>query len=104
MKEVKEGRYVGPYPIDKPSFEYFIQSPIGLVPKDHGKDVHLIFHLSYPKMGKSVNSETLPELCMVSYPKFDEAIRLCLKEGKSCHIARSDMKSTFRGLGIKPEH
>ena len=34
MKEVKEGRYAGPF--KEIPYDYFIQSPIGLVPKDHG--------------------------------------------------------------------
>ena len=59
MKEVKLGRYAGPFEIIP--FEYYIQSPIGLVPKDNGKDVRLIFHLSYPRnSGKSVN-ENIPK-------------------------------------------
>ena len=39
----------------------------------------------------------------MKYPDFNEAIQLCLKGGKGCHIAKSDMKSAFRNLGIKPE-
>ena len=35
MKEVKENRYAGPF--ENVPFENFIQSPIGLVPKDGGK-------------------------------------------------------------------
>ena len=45
MAEVKLGRYAGPF--EKPPFEFFIQSPIGLVLKDGGKKTRLIFHLSY---------------------------------------------------------
>ena len=44
MKEVKAKRVVGPY--DKPPFENYIQSPVGLVPKAGGK-TWMIFHLSY---------------------------------------------------------
>ena len=33
-KVVKEGRYAGPF--KEIPYDYFIQSPIGLVPKDHG--------------------------------------------------------------------
>ena len=51
MKEVKLGRYAGPY--EQPPFKDFIQSPVGLVPKDGGSDTRLIFHLSYPRSGKS---------------------------------------------------
>ena len=102
MKEVKEGRYAGPYEV--PPFDYFIQSPIGLVPKDGGKATRLIFHLSYPRDGDSVNSSTPPEICKVKYVEFDDAIRRCLEEGKSCHISRSDMKAAFRNLGIAKRH
>ena len=34
MKEVKKKRYPGPF--EKVPYEHFIQSPIGLVPKDSG--------------------------------------------------------------------
>ena len=66
MKEAKLRRYVGPYLKNQIPFENFIQSPIGLVPKDGGKDVRLIFHLSYPKNGDSVNSNTPPENAQLS--------------------------------------
>ena len=63
MKEVSLGRYAGPY--DEPPFEHFAQSPIGLVPKDKGKKTRLIFHLSYPRNGDSVNSGIPKESCTV---------------------------------------
>ena len=65
MKEVKEGRYAGPF--EKLPFENYIQS--------HTK-----------------------------YPDFNDAIQLCLKQGKGCHIAKSDMQSAFRNLGISKKH
>ena len=103
MKEVKEKRYAGPFAMI--SVEYYIQSPIGLVPKDGGKSTRLIFHLSYPRgTGTSVNANTPAELCTVKYPDFNEAIQLCLKYGKACHIGKSDMQSAFRNLGIKRKH
>ena len=99
MKEVKEGRYAGPF--ETIPFDNYIQSPIGLVPKDGGKDTRLIFHLSYPRGRKlSVNDNTPEELCKVKYPDFNEAIQLCIQAGVFCHIAKSDMKSAFRNLGI----
>ena len=103
MKEVKENRYAGPF--KEIPFNSYIQSPIGLVPKDNGKDTRLIFHLSYPRgKGLSVNENTPPELCKVKYPDFHEAIQLCIVEGRGCHIAKSDMKSAFRNLGIKKKY
>ena len=107
MKEVKLKRYAGPYR-DRPPFEYYIQSPIGLVPKDNGKDTQLIFHLSYPRsganLGSSVNSNTPKHLATVSYKDFDDAIRRCLEEGKNCKLSQSDVKSAFRVVGIAPKY
>ena len=105
MKEVKLGRYAGPF--KEPPFKNYIQSPIGLVPKDGGTDTRLIFHLSYPRSTKeklSVNANTPAELCKVKYPDFSKAIQLCIKEGIGCNISRSDMKSAFRNLGILRKH
>ena len=57
MKEAGLKCFVGPY--SKVPFKFFKQSPIGLVPKDHGKDVRLIFHLSYPHDDQtSINANT----------------------------------------------
>lgn len=47
MKEVKAKRYMGPFDIIAYD-DCFIQSPIGLVPKDNGVNTRLIFHLSHP--------------------------------------------------------
>ena len=100
---MKEKRYAGPF--EKIPFNHYIQSPLGLVPKDGGKDVRLIFHLSYPRYkNRSVNANTPSHLCTVKYPDFNEAIQLCIREGKFRHIAKSDMKSAFRNLGIKRKH
>ena len=102
MKEVKEERYAGPF--ENIPFEHFIQSPIGLVPKDNGKDTRLIFHLSYPRgKGTSVNANTPKEKCKVKYPDFNEAIQLCINEGRNCEIAKSDMKSAFRNMGMRKQ-
>ena len=99
MTEVKAGRYAGPF--EEVPFEFYIQSPIGLVPKDKGKKTRLIFHLSFPKDGESVNSGIPVDLCKVTYPDFSEAIRMCLKAGKSCFIAKSDMSMAFRNVPLK---
>ena len=94
MTEVKAKRYAGPY--DKVPYKFFMQSPIGLVPKNKGRKTRLIFHLSYPKDGDSVNSGIPEKLCKVKYPEFDQAIRMCLEAGISCSIAKSDMSMAFR--------
>ena len=100
MKEVKCKRYAGPF--KGIPYEFFIQSPIGLVPKDGGKSTRLIFHLSHPrKTGKSVNANIPTVYCSVSYPDFMEAVQLCMKEGVNCKMSKSDMSSAFRNLGMK---
>ena len=95
------GRFAGPY--KNPPFEYFVQSPIGLVPKDKGLKARLIFHLSYPRTGDSVNSGIPKEKCSVKYPDFDEAVALCVKEGVGCCIGKSDMSSAFRHVPLRKD-
>ena len=102
MAEVKLGRYAGPY-VHVP-FEHFIQSPVGLVPKDQGRKTRLIFHLSHPKGGTtSVNHNTPEEYTSVEYPQFDEAVRLCIQAGPNCYMAKSDLISAFRILCLHPK-
>ena len=70
MKEVKEKRYAGPF--KEIPFKNYIQSPIGLVPKDGGKKTRLIFHLSHPRnsdKGTSINNSTPRELTTVPIPR-----------------------------------
>ena len=103
MKEVREKRYAGPF--KKPPFKFFIQSPIGLVPKDNGRETRLIFHLSYQKDGvSSVNANTPQDICKVKYCDFDMAVKRCIEEGRFCYISKSDMKSAFCNLRIKKKH
>ena len=99
MDEVRAKRYAGPY--SQVPFNHYIQSPVGLVPKQSGKP-RLIFHLSYPRnTGLSVNENTDPTLTSVSYAEFDDAVKLCLRAGKGCFAAKADGMSAFRQLGIR---
>ena len=104
MKEVKVKCYAGPF-AEIPFSNDFIQSHIGLVAKDNGKDFRLIFHLSYPRNNRhSVNTNTPVEDCWVKYMEFNQAICLCSAEGICCKISKSDMKSAFCHLGISPRY
>ena len=99
MKEVKAKHYAGPF--EEIPYSTYIQSPVGLVPKDNGKSVRLIFHLSHPRRSHeqiSVNANTPRDLCRVQYPDFSKAISLYLKAGKSCFLSKSDMTSAFRNV------
>ena len=53
MKEVKEDRYAGPF--EKIPFDNYIQSPIGLVPKDGGKDTRFDFSPILPKRKRHIS-------------------------------------------------
>ena len=105
MKEVEARRYAGPY--KEIPFDSYIQSPIGLVPKDNGAKTRLIFHLSYPRNNESktsVNAATPEEMKKVKYKQFDDAIRLCMRLGRGCKIAKSDMSAAFRHFAILMKH
>ena len=74
MKEVKLKRYAGPFK-NIPFEEDFIQSLLGLVPKDNRTDMRLIFHLSHSRKcvngeSMSVNGNTPGHLCKVKIPRF----------------------------------
>ena len=100
MKEVQLKRYAGPF--NQIPFEYYIQSPLGLVPKDNGTKTRLIFHLSYPKGTQfSVNANTPEHLTKVNYPQFEDAVKLCAKLGPLCEAAKSDLTAAFRQICLK---
>ena len=50
-----------------------------------------------------MNANTPEELYKVTYRAFDEAIQLCMQEGKNCNIGHSDAESAFRNLCMRPE-
>ena len=100
MKEVKLGRYAGPF--ETIPYQNYIQSPIGLIPKHEPGETWLIFHLSHPR-GDSVNSNMPKKMTSVKYKDLDNAIRLCREVGIGCYIAKTDFKSALRVLPIKPE-
>ena len=48
---------------------------------DKGKDTQLLFHsTSYPKKGKSANSEMPQSKCSIKYPDFYDVIQRCMEE------------------------
>ena len=98
MTEVKAKRYAGPF--KRIPFRYYIQSPIGFMPKDKGKKTRIIFHLSDPKKGQSVNSSIHEDLCSVSYPDLMDAVAICLEAGEGCYCKKSDMSMGFRNIPI----
>ena len=100
MEEVGEKRFARPFE-QIPFKDSFIQSPIGLVPKDGGKKTRLIFHLSHPRSGGSVNAGIPVDLCKVRYPEFDQAVKMCIEAGENCMMGKSDMALAFRHVPLK---
>ena len=92
MSEVRDKHFAGPFKKEQLPFISFIQSRIGLVPKDNGTKTRLIFHLSFPKCTEhSVNANIPKEKCTVKYNDFDQAMVRCIEEEISCKIGKSDM-------------
>ena len=128
MKEIKLGRLAGPYHEEDIPFKYFVQSPIGLVPKA-GNQTRLIFHLSYnfgpEENQQSVNHYIPKQWCSVKYRDLDYAVDTCLKliqveeERRSnlgifermitehittsIYFSKSDLESAFHSLPILPQ-
>ena len=104
MKEVALGRVAGPFN-DIP-FESYIQSPIGLVPKDNGTQTRLIFHLSYEfPDDRSVNYYIPDELCSVKYQDLDAAVAMCLclagNDATPVHMSKTDGKKHFQSVATQ---
>ena len=111
MKEVKLKRYAGPFAYEDIPFNNLMQSPIGLVPKDGGRQTRLIFHLSYDfgPNNRSLNHYTPEELCRVRYRDLDHAIANCIRLLKKANkrttlfYGKSDVHSAFRLVPLLPE-
>lgn len=99
-KELAASRLAGPF--DKPPFQQFWVSPLGVVPKKVPGEFRLIHHLSYPH-GASVNDGIHHEHSTVSYSTIDDAIKLIKQLGPGCFMAKTDIKNAFRLLPIRPQ-
>ena len=101
MKEVSLHRFTGPFKTIP--FANFVQSPVGLVDEVNNQ-TRLIFHLSYNfKDFKSINHYTRKELSSIKYRDLDHAVEICCSIGEGCHMAKSDLKSVFRYLPVRPQ-
>lgn len=97
-EEVSLGRILGPFKV-RPIATLRV-NPVGLVPKNTG-GFRLITHLSFPN-ALSVNDFISEEYCHVQYSKFDNAVAILQRLGKSAHMAKSDIKSAFNLCPIWP--
>ena len=108
MKEVRAGPMAGPY--EKIPYGYYVQSPLGLVPKANGQ-TRMIFHLSFDfdeEVNRSINFYTPYEICSVKYKDLDHAVRNCIQLITSrngtvqIHFAKSNLKNAFRLAPVSP--
>ena len=99
-KEIKLNRLLGP--LQESPFQNPVYSPLGIVPKKVKGEFRVIHHLSYP-VGTSINDGIPKSESTVHYTSISEAIRLIVKSGNNCYLAKSDIQSAFRIIPISPK-
>lgn len=100
QKELSAGRIQGPFLI--PPYKEYVVSPIGLQPKKQPGEFRVIHHLSYPH-GRSINSGIPCELSSVNYGTIGQAIKFIKMLGRGCFLSKTDVKSAFRLIPIRPD-
>ena len=88
FKEIKAGRFLGPFA--EPPFSDMQLSPIGLVPKRKAGEYRLIHHLSYPQ-NYSINDGISEENVSVKYATVENAIELIKKLSPASFMAKTDI-------------
>ena len=99
-KEIAADRVMGPFPY--PPFKTFQVSPLGCVEKKVKNTFRLIFDLSSPRNG-SINDYIHDMFSSVSYSSLDDALKLVRDCGPGAFMAKTDIKSAFRLLPIRPD-
>ena len=89
-------------PFEKPPFDVFHISPLGLRPKSTPGKFRVIHDLSFPYNKHSVNGSIPHELASVKYADVQTAISYILQLGQGSHLAKSDIKSAFRLVSVHP--
>ena len=95
-KEVASKHTIGPF--DTPPFPNFVCSSLGVRPKKLG-GVRLIMDLSRP-FGESVNDGIAREDYSLNFCSVDDAVAICLKLGRGCLMAKTDLKGAFRLIPV----
>ena len=99
IKERQSGCILGPF--NCPPFSSLRVSPLGMIPKKTPGEFRMIHHLSSP-YGDSVNTFIPPEFSTVKYATVDDAINFIKVLGRSCVLAKTDVRSTFRIIPVHP--
>ena len=97
-KEIAAGRMLGPF--QQPPMPDLMCFPIVMVPKRDSIEMRMIMHLSYP-YSYSINDFIDEDKASTHYQQFDDAIKLVVKQGRFCWLAKGDVKSAFKLAPIK---
>ncbi|MES9882605.1 MAG: reverse transcriptase domain-containing protein [Sedimenticola sp.] len=99
--ELAAGRIAGPF--DTMPISQLKLSPLGIVPKRQVGQFRMIHHLSYPRgSGSSVNDGIDKEHTFVNYANIEDAISYVKLFGRGSFMAKTDIKSAFRILPVRP--
>jgi hypothetical protein len=111
QKEVDSKRRIGPF--DKPPFDNFIISPIGVVTKRLSSKLRMIHHLSWPRHqsadSDSINEHISPEDSETQLQSFDDAVHILaglnpkLSKSDSIRLIKLDVKGAYRLVFIHPD-
>jgi len=93
-------------PFDKPPFDKFRVSPIGVAEGKYSGKKRLIVDLSSPHNDhshESINSLIDKDACSLSYVRIDDAIKAIKDQGQGAILCKTDICNAFKLLPIKPE-
>lgn len=93
-------------PFEKPPFEKFRVSPIGVAEGKYSGKKRLIVDLSSlhnDQNHESINSLIDKDMCSLKYVKVDDAIQSIKKHGKGAILCKTDISNAFKLIPIKPE-
>lgn len=102
--ETCKGYLLGPF--NKPPFEMFRISPIGIAEGKYSKKKRLIVDLSAPYDNDSIpsiNELIDKELFSLTYVTIDDAIELIKKCGVGARMCKADIQDAFKLLPLKPD-
>lgn len=94
---LSKGPIAGPFSYK--SFDNFVVSPLGLVPKGNTRKFRVIHDLSFPK-NHLVNSNIPQESSAVQYDSIDEVVSLVRMFGRGCLMVKTDIEDAFRIIPI----
>ena len=104
QKEVEMGHIAGPFSYEElcKLFPEFQISPLNLRPKKEAGQYRLIFDLSHPRDGSSIN-ENIPDVFKhVKYSSVGHFIRKIMILGPGAYLAKCDIKHAFRIVPMHP--